>query len=48
MLSARCAWGRVEVIIDTRTEVSLPLFRQHLNPGSPVHLITQLLSAGGG
>lgn len=32
--------GLVEVLIDKRTDVSLPLLREHLNPGSPIKLKT--------
>lgn len=31
-----------------RTDISLPLLREHLNPGSPIRVIVQPLSGGGG
>lgn len=30
--------GRVDVIIDSRSQTSTPLLREHLNPGSPIKL----------
>ena len=32
--------GRVDVVIDSRTTISAPLLREHLNPGSPIKIIT--------
>ncbi len=31
--------GRVDLIIDQRTKISAPLLREHLDPGSPLHII---------
>lgn len=32
--------GRVDVFIDTRTVISRPLLRAHLDPGNPINLVT--------
>jgi hypothetical protein len=32
--------GRVDVILDERTEISQALLQEHLNPGSPIKLQT--------
>jgi RHS repeat-associated protein len=32
--------GRVDVLIDENTQITLPLLREHLNPGSPIKLKT--------
>ncbi|EOM4782465.1 RHS repeat-associated core domain-containing protein, partial [Escherichia coli] len=31
--------GRVDLIIDQRTKISVPLLGEHLDPGSPLHII---------
>ncbi len=36
--------GRVDVVIDTRTVVSRPLLRAHLDPGNPINLVTMNLN----
>lgn len=36
--------GRVDVIIDSRTTISGPLLREHLNPGSPIKIRTMDLN----
>ena len=44
----RGGWaGRVEVIIDKRTQISLPLLREHLNPASPLKVRVEDLNPAG-
>ncbi len=39
--------GRVDVIIDSRTTITGPLLREHLNPGSPIKIIQTNLNRTG-